>query len=77
MTITNKRLREEYEGSNGPAKVTATWVYDTTTKTYQIVLGGVITVDENGVKNSDLVAAQAAFEELVIYIRDKYPYVAP
>lgn len=77
MTITNQRLREEYEGSDGPAKVTATWVYDTTTNTYQIVLGGVITISENGVQGSDLVAAQNAFEELVIYIRDKYPYVAP
>lgn len=77
MTITNQRLREEYEGSDGPAKVTATYVFDTTTNTYKIVLGGEITVSEHGVQNSDLVAAQTAFSELVTHIRDKYPYVAP
>ena len=74
MTITNQRLREEYEASNGPAKVKATWVYDTTTNTYKIELSGFITVDPAGVQNADLLAAQDAFTELVTHIRDKYPY---
>lgn len=77
MTITNIRQREEYEGSDGPAKVTATWVYDTTANTYQILLGGTITVSEHGVQNSDLLAGETAFTELLVLIRDKYPYTEP
>lgn len=77
MTISNQRLREEYEGAVGPAKVKVTFVRDTTTNTHRLELGGVITIDPNGIKNTDLTAAQDAFQELVVMIRDKYPYVAP
>jgi len=77
MPITNERFREEYEGTDGPAVVLATFVRDTTIPTHRIELGGFIQISENGVQNSDLLAAKNALEEILLVIRDKYPYTAP
>ena len=77
MTINNMRLREEYQADDGPAHCVATYVHDTTTGEYKIVLSGFINIDPLGVQNSDLTAAQAAFTELVTHIRDTHPYTGP
>ena len=77
MTITNKSLTEIYEGSNGPAVVRVTYIFNTTTNTYRLALGGAIAISEHGIQNADLLAAQAAFAELLAMLVDKYPYTEP
>ncbi len=78
MAIGNRQITEKYWADEGPAKIEVTYVDDTTNAKQQLLLGGFITIDPSGgIQNSDLVAAQNAFTEVLTMLRDKYPYVAP
>lgn len=75
--ITETRIREEMEATDGPAHVRSTYIVDTTQALYRIDLGGFVTIDPNGIRGSDLLAAKNAFEEILLALMAKYPYTAP
>ena len=78
MAIGDKQITEKYWADDGPAHVEVTYVDDTTNSKQELRLGGHIAIDASGgIKASDLTAAQAAFSELLIMLKNKYPYVAP
>ena len=78
MAIGDKQITERYWANDGPAKIEVTYVDDSTNAKQELRLGGHIELDPSGgIKNSDLLAAQNAFSEALVMLRDKYPYVAP
>lgn len=75
--ITEKKISEEMEATEGPAHVRCTFVYDDASATHRIKLAGFVNIDPNGIQGSDLIAAKNAFEEILLQFIAKYPYVAP
>lgn len=75
--ITETKIIETYEATDGPAHVQCTLSLDSESATYRLKLGGFVNIDPNGIKGTDLIAAKDAFEEILLLFLAKYPYTAP
>lgn len=74
MTIGDRQITERYWANEGPAHVEVTYVDDTSNSKQELRLGGYITIDPSGgITNAMLTAAQVAFTEVLVLLRDKYP----
>ena len=75
--LTKTLINETIEATDGQAVMQASFIFDDEQAFHRITLNGFIQISPHGVKNEDLLAARNALEEILIIIRDKYPYVEP